>query len=68
MTDSNDSLSEGSVDEEEVIRNFDLGAEQIIRKDTLTEKLSDRYLLNYKNFKAWLEKIKIIFQTLMNVI
>lgn len=56
MIDSGDTSSEGSADEEEVFRNFDQEAKLIIENDTLPKKSCDRYLLNYNNYKTWLEK------------
>ena len=53
-----DSSFEGSPDEEEVFRNFDLEAKLIIQNETLPKKSSDRYLLNYNSYKTWQMKNK----------
>jgi len=37
--------TDGSTDEEEILRNFDGEAELIIRADTLPKKSADRYNL-----------------------
>lgn len=45
------SSSEGSVDEEEILRNFDAEANIIVQIETLSHKSSDRYLLVYNTYK-----------------
>lgn len=52
------SSSGDSVDEEEVFRNFDQEAQNIIETETLPKKSSDRYLLVYNAFKKWREEHK----------
>lgn len=47
------SSSEGSEDEEEVIRNFDQEARTIVQTETLPKKSSERYLLVYNTYKQW---------------
>lgn len=42
-----------SMDEEEVLRDFDAEAELIIQTETLPKKSADRYKLVYENYKKW---------------
>ncbi|XP_071553455.1 uncharacterized protein [Temnothorax nylanderi] len=49
----NNMSSDESVDEEEVIRNFDAEARLIINTDTLPKKSVDRYNLVYNTYKKW---------------
>ncbi|CAG5090893.1 Protein of unknown function [Cotesia congregata] len=53
-----ESSSEGSMDEEEVIRNFDTEAKIIVRSEATPKKSSDRYLLVYNTYKKWREDNK----------
>lgn len=54
----NFSSSDDSSNEEEILRNFDVEASVIIRKDTLPKKSADKYLLNYEAYKKWQEENK----------
>jgi hypothetical protein len=47
----NNTSSDESVDEEDVIRNFDAEAQLIINTDTLPKKSVDRYNLVYDTYK-----------------
>ncbi|XP_039307828.1 uncharacterized protein LOC120358251 [Solenopsis invicta] len=49
----NNTSSDESVDEEDVIRNFDAEARLIINTDTLPKKSVDRYNLVYDTYKKW---------------
>lgn len=49
----NDSSSDGSVDEDEVLRNFDEEAKKIVQSETLPKKSAERYMLVYKTYKQW---------------
>lgn len=51
-----DSSSEGSVDEEEILKNFDEVAKFIVHSETISKKSSDRYLLVYNTYKQWREE------------
>ncbi|XP_044578608.1 uncharacterized protein LOC123261158 [Cotesia glomerata] len=53
-----DSSSEGSTDEEEVLRLFDKEAKVIVQSETLPKKSADRYMQNYNAYKNWKEKNK----------
>ena len=53
-----ESSSDGSADEDEVLRNFDEEAKLIVQTDTLPKKSSDRYLLVYNTYKKWQEEHK----------
>ena len=59
-----DSSSEGSVDEEEILRNFDDEAKKIVQSETYPKKSSDRYLLVYNTYKKWQEENKNCLSTL----
>lgn len=50
------SSSEGSAGEEEVLKNFDQEAGLIVQNETLPKKSSDRYLLVYNTYKKWREE------------
>lgn len=45
--------TDDSMDEEEVLRDFDAEAELIIQTETLPKKSADRYKLVYENYKKW---------------
>ena len=45
--------SDGSTDEEDVIRNFDKEATKIVQVETLPKKSGDRYMLVYNTYKKW---------------
>nr|XP_046479430.1 uncharacterized protein LOC124217610 [Neodiprion pinetum] len=47
------SSSEGSADEEEILRNFDEEANVIVPAEMISRKSSDRYLLVYNTYKTW---------------
>ena len=51
-----DSSSEGFIDEEEVLRNFDEEAKVIVQTETISKKFSDRYILVYNTYKKWREE------------
>lgn len=46
------------MDEEEMLKNFDVEAKKIVESETLSKKSSDRYLLVYDNYKKWREENK----------
>ena len=56
MIEDDYSSSDGSEDEEEVVRNFDQEAQHIVQTDTLPKKSADRYQLVYKTYKKWKEE------------
>lgn len=45
--------SDDSLDEEDVVRNFDAEAQLIVNTDTLPKKSVDRYNLVYDSYKKW---------------
>lgn len=45
--------SDGSTDEEEVLKNFDSEAQKIVQIETLPKKSSERYMLVYKTYSIW---------------
>src|SRR5436190_18544419 len=56
----NNTSSDESVDEEDVIRNFDAEARLIINTDTLPKKSVNRYNLVYDTYKNWQIKHKTL--------
>ena len=57
-TNTDDSSSDGSEDEEEILKIFDQEAKIIIESETLPKKSSERYLLVYNAYKKWKEDNK----------
>lgn len=51
-----DSSSDGSLDEDEVFKNFDEEAHEIVRTKTIAKKSADWYLLVYNTYKTWWEE------------
>ena len=45
--------SDVSMDEEDIIRDFDAEAQLIVEKDSLPKKSGDRYTLVYETYKKW---------------
>ena len=53
-----DSSSESSADEDEILQNFDEEARVIVESGSLPTKSSDRYLLVYNTYKNWRDENK----------
>lgn len=53
-----ESSSDSSADEEDVLKNFDEEAKLIVQSETLPKKSSERYLLVYHAYKKWQEEHK----------